>query len=121
MINPRGSIAGGETTGSLMASLTYFLLTNPEVYRKLNYEVRTAYTRLDDIDVASTTQLKYLMAVLKEAMRIFPVAPQGAPRVSPGVMVEGHYVPKGVRLQKRDKRSAADYFFRPNSMFPPGP
>lgn len=103
MINLRGSIAGGETTGSLMASITYFLLTNPEVYRKLNDEVRTAYTRLDDIDVASTTNLKYLMAVLKEGMRIFPVAPQGAPRVSPGVTVEGHYVPKGVRLDYKSE------------------
>ena len=43
----------------------------------------------------STTQLEYLMAVLKEGMRIFPTAPQGTPRVSPGVTVKRHYVPKG--------------------------
>lgn len=89
-------MAGGETSGSAMASIIYFLLKNPKVYQKLNDEVRSAYTSYDDIDVASTTKLDYLMAVLKEGMRIFPTAPQGTPQVSPGVMVEGRYVPKGV-------------------------
>lgn len=89
-------MAGGETTGSAMASIVYFLLTSPEAYRKLNDEVRAAYPSFNHINVASTTKLPYLMAVIKEGMRIFPTAPQGAPRVSPGVTVEGHYVPKGV-------------------------
>jgi cytochrome P450 len=89
-------MAGGETSGSAMASIIYFIIKNTEVHRKLNDEVRSAYASSVDIDVASTTQLEYLMAVLKEGMRIFPTAPQGTPRVSPGVIVEGHYVPKGV-------------------------
>lgn len=89
-------MAGGETSGSAMASILYFLLKNPDVLAKLNSEVRSAYTSSADIDVASTTKLEYLMAVLKEGMRIFPTAPQGTPRVSPGVTVEGHFVPKGV-------------------------
>jgi cytochrome P450 len=89
-------MAGGETSGSAMASIIYFVIKNPEVHQKLNNAVRSAYTSSVDIDVASTTQLEYLMAVLKEGMRIFPTAPQGTPRVSPDVTVEGHYVPKGV-------------------------
>lgn len=90
------SMAGGETSGSAMASIIYFLLKNPETHAKLNHEVRSAYSNVDEINVASTTGLEYLMAVLKEGMRIFPTAPQGTPRLSPGVMVEGHFVPKGV-------------------------
>jgi cytochrome P450 len=89
-------MAGGETSGSIMASIIYFIIKNLEVHRKLNNEVRLAYNTSDDIDVAPITQLEYLMAVLKEGMRIFPTAPQGTPRVSLGVTVEGHYVPKGV-------------------------
>ena len=89
-------MAGGETSGSAMASIIYFLIKTPEAHRKLNEEVRSAYSSYNDIDVASTTQLEYLMAVLKEGMRIFPTAPQGTPRVSPGVMVDRHFVPKGV-------------------------
>ncbi|KAH6667317.1 cytochrome P450 monooxygenase [Halenospora varia] len=92
------AMAGGETSGSAMASIIYFIIKNTEVHRKLNDEVRSAYSSSVDIDVASTTQLEYLMAVLKEGMRIFPMAPQGTPRVSPGVTVEGHYVPKGTEF-----------------------
>ena len=91
-------MAKGETSGSAMASIINFVIKNPVVHRKLNNAVRSAYTSSVDIDVASTTQLEYLMAVLKEGMRIFPTAPQGTPRVSPGVTVEGHYVPKGADL-----------------------
>merc|ERR1712225_741 len=79
-----------------------------------------------DIDVASTTQLEYLMAVLKEGMRIFPTAPQGTPRVSPGVTVEGHYVPKGTEFYvspwaiTHDERFwNAPYVFKPERWIDP--
>jgi cytochrome P450 len=104
-------MAGGETSGSAMASIIYFLLKNPDAHKKLNEEVRSAYASYADIDVASTTKLEYLMAVLKEGMRIFPTAPQGTPRISPGMMVEGYYVPRGVswRVMKNDEVSIIDY------------
>lgn len=89
-------MAGGETTGTVMTTTTYYLLKNPSVHETLKKEIRTAYKNFSDIDYASATQLPYLMGVLKEVMRIFPVAAQGVPRESPGVMVERHYVPKGV-------------------------
>jgi cytochrome P450 len=89
-------MAGGETSGSAMASILYLLVKNPEVHHKFNTEVRSEYMSFDHIDIASTKTLHYLIAVLKEGMRIFLTAPQGTPRVSPGVVVEGHCVPKGV-------------------------
>jgi cytochrome P450 len=76
------------------------LLKNPEVHHKLNTEVCSEYISFDHIDIASTKTLEYLIAVLKEGMRMFPTAPQGTPRVSPGVVVEGHYVPNGVLKKK---------------------
>lgn len=97
-------MAGGETSGSAMASIIYFILKTPSVHQKLNDEIRSAYTSFDDINVSSTTKLGYLMAVLKEGMRIFPTAPQGTPRISPGVEVEGHFVPKGVSDQYSRKK-----------------
>jgi cytochrome P450 len=93
-------MAGGETSGSAMASILYFFLKNPKVHHKLNTEMRSEYMSFDHIDIASTKTLHYLIAVLKEGMRMFPTAPQGTPRVSPGVVVGGHYVPKGV-LEKK--------------------
>ncbi|RYN85203.1 hypothetical protein AA0119_g13308 [Alternaria tenuissima] len=92
------SMAGGETSGSAMASIVYFVLKNPEVHHKLKEEVRTAFVSYTEIDVTSTTKLAYLIAVLKEGMRIFPTAPQGTPRASPGMIVEGHHIPPGAEV-----------------------
>lgn len=100
LTNAWHSMAGGETSGSAMASIIYFILKNPSVHQKLNNEVRSAYTSFDDINISSTTKLEYLMAVLKEGMRIFPTAPQGTPRISPGVEVEGYFVPPGVSARQ---------------------
>ncbi|KAI0570726.1 cytochrome P450 [Pyrenophora tritici-repentis] len=92
------AMAGGETSGSAMASIVYFILKNPEVHHKLKEEVRTAFVSYTEIDVASTTKLAYLIAVLKEGMRIFPTAPQGTPRTSPGMIVGGHHIPPGAEV-----------------------
>lgn len=89
-------MAGAETSGSSMASTLYFILKNPEAYRKLTQEVRSTFASYEDINVISATQLEYLMAVLKEGLRIFPMAAQGTPRSSPGTTVANYYVPKGV-------------------------
>ncbi|KAF2003109.1 cytochrome P450 [Amniculicola lignicola CBS 123094] len=92
------AMAGGETSGSAMTSIIYFLLKTPYPHQKLKDEVRAAYTEYPDITLASTTKLAYLNAVLKEGMRIFPTAPQGTPRTSPGVTIEGRYVPAGTEI-----------------------
>lgn len=90
------TLAGGETTGTSMAATTFYILKTPGVLAKLQQEVRGAFTSFDDIRYNASMQLPYLMAVLKEGARIFPTAPQGTPRTSPGVKVDGHFVPAGV-------------------------
>ena len=51
---------------------------------------------MEEIDVSSALQLQYLQAVIKEGMRIFPASSQGVPRTSPGITVDGFWVPSGV-------------------------
>lgn len=92
------SIAGGETVSTTLAASTYYLLTNPETYIKLRQEIRTRYSNYDEIDVTSSLQLPYLKAVINETLRIYPPGPQGFPRVSPGAVVDGMYVPAGVSI-----------------------
>lgn len=79
--------------------MTYYLLRNPDILNRLKNEIRTAFTRYEDIDAASTNSLTYLRAVTQEAMRIFPPLPFALPRVVPvgGSTVDGHYLPGGVR------------------------
>ncbi|KAK7749837.1 hypothetical protein SLS53_000418 [Cytospora paraplurivora] len=56
------------------------------------------FKRLEDIDITTTGQLPYLQAVIKEGLRIFPANSQGLPRRSPGMVVDGHFVPEGTEF-----------------------
>ncbi|KAL8865101.1 MAG: hypothetical protein Q9174_007069, partial [Haloplaca sp. 1 TL-2023] len=88
-------IAGGETVSTFLPAVTYYLLTNPEPYRKLREEIRSSYKSLDEINAASALRLPYLQAVIAEGLRIYPPGSQGFPRISPGMMVDEHFVPEG--------------------------
>lgn len=67
---------------------------------RLQEEVRSAFSRYEEIDSASTIPLKYLKAVAQEAMRIYPPLPFALPRVvpEPGCHVDGQFLPGGVRI-----------------------
>lgn len=49
---------------TLMAGLTYYLLVNPSKMHLLTNELRNSFTRLEDITMESTANLKYLNACL---------------------------------------------------------
>ncbi|KAF2643548.1 putative cytochrome P450 [Massarina eburnea CBS 473.64] len=92
------SIAAGETTATSMTATLHHLLTNPTTLRNLRHEVRTTYPSSQNITIASTLKLPYLQAVLKESLRMHPLFAQGLPRLSPGAMIEGIYVPRGTEV-----------------------
>lgn len=108
-------MAGGETTSTSMAAITFYLLKSPSSYLKLQEEVRQRYKSLEEIDITSTSQLPYLQAVIKEGMRMFPAGPQGLPRRSTGMVVDGQFVPEGVGSSPPLIRSSADALLRSNS------
>ncbi|EMD59105.1 hypothetical protein COCSADRAFT_176329 [Bipolaris sorokiniana ND90Pr] len=91
------SIAGSETTATTLSCMTYYLLQNPSILSQLQNEVRSSFTRYEDITAATTIPLKYLKAVIKEAMRVYPPLPFALPRVVPlgGCTVDGHFIPGG--------------------------
>ena len=92
----RGRIAGGETTSTFLASMTAFLLQAPKIYQKLKDEVRGAFHAYGDINATAAQKLPYLQAVISEGLRIHPPGSHGFPRLSPGAVVDGHWIPKGV-------------------------
>jgi cytochrome P450 len=91
-------IAGSETTATVLAGCIFLLQTNPEVLSKLKAEVRGAFEDEDKITVPSVNKLPYLLAVLEEALRLYPPVPVSLPRVTPpaGATVCGYFVPGGV-------------------------
>lgn len=94
-------IGGSETTATALAGLLFFLTRpqNRKVRQILIDEVRSAgFNTPADITMVSTSPLRYLHACLEEALRMYPPSAFTPPRVSPGDVVAGHFIPKGVSL-----------------------
>lgn len=81
---------------NFLAAVTYYLLKYPESYRKLQKEILNRYKTIDEIDSASALRLPFLQAVIQEGLRIYPPVSTGFQRISPGVMIDDHWVPPGV-------------------------
>ena len=91
-------VGGTDTLATFFAATTYFLGHNPLPHQKLKDELRNTFSSLSDITSASVENLPYLNAVIQESLRIYPPVAIPLPRVSPGEIVDGHYIPKGVSL-----------------------
>lgn len=93
-------IAGGETTATFLSGITFHLVQYPEVLRKLEAEIRSAFKSEEDINGVSTNKLPYFNACVKEGLRVSPAVPFGHPRVVPpgGDEVCGQRLPGGVCL-----------------------
>jgi cytochrome P450 len=66
------TLAGSETTASLLSGVVYQLLKNPSILEQLIKEIRITFPTEDSINMASTSSLKYELAVIEEGLRIFP-------------------------------------------------
>ncbi|KAI8626690.1 cytochrome P450 [Xylariaceae sp. FL1651] len=113
-------LAGFDPMTNLATSLFYYLCRFPEVQKRLNEEIRSTFKSYNDIVPTALQNLKYLNATLNEALRIHTNAAFGTPRISPGAMVDGHYVPKGVTVQTCHYATTHDEknFALPNEFHP---
>lgn len=91
-------VAGSETTATLLSGVTYLLLKNPLVLAKLQNEIRSSFTKEEEITFESCNKLEYCLAVLTETLRVYPPVPMGLPRIvdAQGDMIAGNWVPGGV-------------------------
>ncbi|KAF4556506.1 Cytochrome P450-like protein 74 [Elsinoe fawcettii] len=91
-------VAGGETISTFLASTTYYLCRNPDRIGKLQKELRSRFASVNEITANAAGQLPYLQAVIQEGLRIFPPGSQGFPRLSPGLDIEGIWVPRNTEI-----------------------
>lgn len=106
--------AGSETTATLLSGVTYYLLTNPRCMALLVNEVRSAFTSEAEINLSGVNSLKYMLACLDEALRMYPPAATSHPRRTPpeGATIRGRFVPGHCAMgmnQLAVHRSAANW------------
>ncbi|KAJ5751975.1 hypothetical protein N7520_008892 [Penicillium odoratum] len=93
-------LAGSESTGASMCAVIYYVLKNPDVYNKLRAELRGANLSLP-AKWKDIQGLKYLEAVMREAMRIHPGVGLMIERIVPKggfSLPDGRFVPEGTAV-----------------------
>lgn len=95
--------AGGDTTAIAMRTALYHLSKNPSAKSKLQAEIDAAQAegRLSaNITYAEALKLPYLVAVIKESMRVHPSIALTFPRHVPtgGREICGHFFTEGCRV-----------------------
>ncbi|CAL5012916.1 unnamed protein product [Urochloa decumbens] len=91
-------VAGTHTIAITVEWAMAELLRNPSAMAKVRVELDGALGgKLEAVEEADVAKLPYLQAVVKEAMRLHPVAPLLLPHlaVEDGVEIGGYAVPKG--------------------------
>jgi cytochrome P450 len=90
-------IAGSETTATLLDGAIYHLLSNPATMSNLTAEIRSTCKSEKEVRSVTVSSMPYLIAVLDEALRMYPPAPFGLSRVVPpgGATIGNFYLPEG--------------------------
>jgi cytochrome P450 len=94
-------LAGTETSASTLTNALLFLGLHPQVYDKLKAEqeqVREKHGEVIDRSILDK-ECPYLDAVIKETMRIRPIAAGGTRTTTAARVVDGKQVPKGWPIQ----------------------
>lgn len=91
-------IAGSETTATVLSGITNYLVRDSKVLQKLVSEVRSSFSKDEDVTLVALQRLPYLNATIEEGLRLCPPAPAGLPRLVPagGDTVCGQWLPEYV-------------------------
>lgn len=74
LINPPSiMMAGAVTTATFLAGVTYYLANSPHATHRLQTELRTQFSSLDEINSKALMHCMYLNAVVEEGLRIYPL------------------------------------------------
>ncbi|KAF9873688.1 branched-chain-amino-acid aminotransferase [Colletotrichum karsti] len=93
--------AGSDTSSTAISSTIYYLLHSPDKLARLQKEVRSVFTSIDQIEFGTELQAcTYLRACINEGLRLSPPAGSVLHRqVEPGgVQVGDQFYPEGVNI-----------------------
>ncbi|RDW56886.1 hypothetical protein BP5796_12953 [Coleophoma crateriformis] len=115
--------AASDTTGNAMTVTAYNVLSNPEIYRTLTEELKTAFPNKDQpLEFSKLEKLPYLTGAIKEGLRLSFGVPGRMPRVvpEPGAKFNDYYIPAGsfVSLSSWMLHQDEGYFPKPQKFDP---
>ncbi|KAH8883759.1 cytochrome P450 CYP682H1 [Thozetella sp. PMI_491] len=116
------TLAGTETSGNQLTSVTYYLLNNPRKLSQLREELTTAEKRLGRrLNYRELRDLPYLTGVINEGHRLSGVSGR-LPRYDPknDMSYNGYTIPKGtiVSTTQNDLHFSPDIFPEPTAFIP---
>ncbi|KAJ7633024.1 high nitrogen upregulated cytochrome P450 monooxygenase 2 [Roridomyces roridus] len=95
-------VAGSDTTAVALSCLVWFLLSHPDIYRRVQDEVGSVYPEGEStLDSSKHEELKLLAACLNETMRLQPPVLSNGTRQVPrggGRVVAGRFIPEDTQI-----------------------
>ncbi|KAI9102937.1 hypothetical protein K1719_023376 [Acacia pycnantha] len=93
-------IAGGTESSAVTVEWAISeLLRKPEIFKKATEELDRVIGRDRWVEEKDVPNLPYINAIIKETMRLHPVAPMLAPRLArEDVKIAGYDIPKGTQI-----------------------
>ncbi|EHL01949.1 putative Isotrichodermin C-15 hydroxylase [Glarea lozoyensis 74030] len=94
-------VAGADTTAAAMSAILFYLTRNERAYKKVEEEVRSTFTSVDEIrSGAKLSSCRYLRACINESQRMSPSGLTEAPRevLKGGLEVDGTLLPAGTTV-----------------------
>ncbi|CZR68634.1 uncharacterized protein PAC_18533 [Phialocephala subalpina] len=116
-------MAGTMQIATFLAGVTYYLGQNPRALLRLQQEIRSRFSCLEEITSKALMECEYLNAVVQEGLRIHPPAGAGHfPRIVPkgGCEIDGEWIPGGTQVSVHQWSLVRDplNFWKPSVFIP---
>nr|A0A484FXR4.2 RecName: Full=Cytochrome P450 monooxygenase btcB; AltName: Full=Betaestacins biosynthesis cluster protein B [Colletotrichum orbiculare MAFF 240422] len=114
-------MVGYDTTATSLSATMNLLLRHPLCLQALQDELHSHFSSTSDMTSKPLSQLPILNGCIQESLRLFPPANgKGTNRTSPGTMIDGVYIPRGVNVSADmyTIQRSPTYWSRPNEFCP---
>ncbi|EFA75510.1 hypothetical protein PPL_11014 [Heterostelium album PN500] len=93
-------LVGSDTSSSTILWFMVALVNNPEVQDRAIKEIKNAIgVDRDQVLLSDRINTPYMVAIIKEVMRMYPVVPLSLPRESrESIVLQDYYIPKGTKI-----------------------
>lgn len=86
-------VAGQETTANTLAFCFLEMGKNPEIVKKAREEIDRVLGQRTEVTYQDVSELKYCMAIFKEALRLYPPAPSIGRQIKDDMTINGYHLP----------------------------